>query len=130
MALDGQTEAILSILVAALSGPRSSSFTLCSTMGALDPTSAIPLPQLKSFGLTHILYDPSHPLSIPLSLLSLSPIFLFVSYFTLLVFDRRLTVLLLATGQVSQSHTHMSPSRRSSMHEVFWWCGRRTNDSS
>ena len=61
-----------------------------------------PLPPLKSFSLTHILYDPSHPpfLSLPLSLLSLSPIFLFVSYFTLLVFDRRLTVLNLALGSI------------------------------
>ncbi|WVQ71120.1 hypothetical protein IAR50_000645 [Cryptococcus sp. DSM 104548] len=58
------------------------------------------LPPLKSFSLTHILYDPAHPLSIPLTLLSLSPIFLFVSYFTLLVFTRRLTIALLAGGQL------------------------------
>ncbi|KAK8865659.1 hypothetical protein IAR55_000804 [Kwoniella newhampshirensis] len=70
-------------------------------MSSLDPNAALsPLPPLKSFSLTHILYDPSHPLSIPLTLLSLSPIFLFVSYFTLLIFTRRLTILLLAGGQV------------------------------
>ena len=59
-------------------------------------------PQLKSFSLTHILYDPSHPtyISIPLTLLSLSPIFLFVSYFTLIIFNRRLTLFLLAIGSV------------------------------
>jgi dolichyldiphosphatase len=69
-------------------------------MASLPPI--ISLPDLKSFPLTHILYDPSHPvyLSIPLTLLSLSPIFLFVSYFTLLIFSRRLTLLYLAIGQV------------------------------
>ncbi|WVO19617.1 uncharacterized protein IAS62_000906 [Cryptococcus decagattii] len=60
-----------------------------------------PLPPLKSFSLTHILYDPSHPLSIPLTLLSLSPIFLFVSYFTLLIFTRQISIALLASGQVA-----------------------------
>ena len=69
-------------------------------MGALDPTtSLLNLPELKSFSLTHIVYDPTHPLSIPLTLLSLSPIFLFVSYLTLVIFTRRLTVILLAAGQ-------------------------------
>lgn len=69
-----------------------------STASALSP-----LPALKSFGLTHILYDPSHPkyLSLPLTLLSLSPIFLFVSYFTLVIFDRRITVLNLALGSIA-----------------------------
>lgn len=65
---------------------------------SLDPTRA--LPTLKPFSLTHILYDPVHPLSIPLTLLSLTPIFLFVSYFTLLVFTRRLTILLLGLGSI------------------------------
>lgn len=60
-----------------------------------------PLPPLKSFSLTHILYDPSHPLSIPLTLLSLSPIFLFVSYFTLLIFTRRISIAFLASGQLA-----------------------------
>ncbi|KAL0252920.1 hypothetical protein I308_102313 [Cryptococcus tetragattii IND107] len=60
-----------------------------------------PLPPLKSFSLTHILYDPSHPLSIPLTLLSLSPIFLFVSYFTLLIFTRQISIALLASGQLA-----------------------------
>lgn len=70
-------------------------------MGSLDVDSArSPLPPLKSFALTHILYDPAHPLSIPFTLLSLSPIFLFVSYFTLIIFDRRITVLGLAAGSV------------------------------
>jgi len=70
-------------------------------MGSLDPTAAMPqFPQLKSFALTHILYDPAHPLSIPFTLLSLTPIFLFVSYFTLLIFDRRITVLALAAGSL------------------------------
>lgn len=70
-------------------------------MGSLDVNSALsPLPPLKSFALTHILYDPAHPLSIPFTLLSLSPIFLFVSYFTLIIFDRRITVLSLAAGSV------------------------------
>lgn len=59
------------------------------------------LPPLKSFSLTHILYDPAHPLSIPLTLLSLSPIFLFVSYFTLLIFTRRISIALLASGQLA-----------------------------
>jgi dolichyldiphosphatase len=68
-----------------------------STAAALPP-----LPVLKSFSLTHILYDPAHHplLSIPLTLLSLSPIFLFVSYFTLVVFTRRLTTLNLALGSI------------------------------
>jgi dolichyldiphosphatase len=66
-------------------------------------TTLPPLPDLKSFGLTHILYNPSHPpyLSLPLTLLSLSPIFLFVSYFTLVIFDRRLVVLNLALGSIA-----------------------------
>ena len=61
-----------------------------------------PLPNLKPFALTHILYDPTHPslLSLPLTLLSLSPIFLFVAYFTLIIFTRRITILKLALGQV------------------------------
>ena len=71
-------------------------------MGSLDPTAALPpFPQLKSFALTHILYDPAHPLSIPFTLLSLTPIFLFVSYFTLLIFDRRITILALAAGSIA-----------------------------
>lgn len=70
-------------------------------MSSLNPSSALkPLPPLKSFALTHILYDPTHPLSVPLTLLSLSPIFLFVSYFTILIFDRRITVLSLAAGSI------------------------------
>jgi dolichyldiphosphatase len=69
-------------------------------MGSLDPIAALPFPELKSFALTHILYDPSHPLSIPFTLLSLTPIFLFVSYFTLLIFDRRITVLALGSGSI------------------------------
>ena len=69
-------------------------------MTSLSPAAA--LPALRSFALTHILYDPTAPkyLSIPLTLLSLSPIFLFVSYFTLLVFTRRLTVLFLGLGSI------------------------------
>jgi dolichyldiphosphatase len=71
-------------------------------MGSLDPTAALPpFPQLKSFALTHILYDPAHPLSVPFTLLSLTPIFLFVSYFTLLIFDRRITILALAAGSIA-----------------------------
>lgn len=71
-------------------------------MGVLDPSSSLPpFPELKSFSLTHIVYDPNHPFSIPLTLLSLTPIFLFVSYFTLLIFTRRLTILLLASGQLA-----------------------------
>jgi dolichyldiphosphatase len=75
--------------------------TSTAAMGSLDPTAALPpVPQLKSFALTHILYDPAHPLSIPFTLLSLTPIFLFVSYFTLLIFERRITVLALAAGSI------------------------------
>ncbi|WVF70837.1 hypothetical protein IAT40_005631 [Kwoniella sp. CBS 6097] len=72
-------------------------------MSSLDPNKALlsPLPPLKSFSLTHILYDPTHPLSIPLTLLSLSPILLFVSYFTLLIFNRNITILILAAGQLA-----------------------------
>lgn len=71
-------------------------------MGVLDPTSSLPpFPELKSFSLTHIVYDPTHRFSIPLTLLSLSPIFLFVSYLTLVIFTRRLTVLFLAGGQLT-----------------------------
>ena len=65
-----------------------------------DPLTSLPCPTLKSFALTHILYDPSDRTSIPLTLLSLSPIFLFVAYFTLIVFTRRLTVLALACGSI------------------------------
>lgn len=67
-------------------------------MSSLDASRAVPA--LKSFSLTHILYDPTDRLSIPLTLLSLSPIFLFVSYFTLIIFNRRLTILLLALGSI------------------------------
>jgi membrane-associated phospholipid phosphatase len=70
-----------------------------ASMSSLDPTRS--LPPLKSFSLTHILYDPTHPLSIPLTLLSLTPIFLFVSYLTLLIFTRRLTIVFLALGSLS-----------------------------
>ncbi|WWC60561.1 uncharacterized protein I303_103135 [Kwoniella dejecticola CBS 10117] len=83
-------------------------------MTSLDPNKALlpPLPPLKSFSLTHILYDPTHPLSIPLTLLSLSPIFLFVSYFTLLIFNRRLSILFLGLGSVGN--------------EVLSWILKRT----
>lgn len=54
----------------------------------------------KHFTLTHIVYDPSDALGIPLALLSLSPIFLFVAYFALVIFGRRLSLLLLAAGSV------------------------------
>lgn len=72
-------------------------------MSSVDPLRTLPAsaPVLKSFSFTHLLYDPSHPLSVPLTLLSLSPVFLFVAYFTLVVFSRRLTILLLALGGVS-----------------------------
>ena len=77
-------------------------------MGALDPISSVtPTPNFKSFSLTHIVYDPSHPLSIPLTLLSLSPIFLFVSYFTLVIFNRQLTILLLAVGQLGNEAVNL-----------------------
>jgi len=56
-------------------------------------------PELKHFGLTHIVYTPSI-LGIPLALLSLSPIFLFVAYFSLVIFGRRLSLALLAIGSV------------------------------
>jgi dolichyldiphosphatase len=55
--------------------------------------------ELKHFGLTHIVH-PRGTTGILLALLSLSPIFLFVSYFTLLIFGRRLSLLLLAAGSV------------------------------
>lgn len=64
------------------------------SLGALD------LAEAKHFALTHIVYDPSTRMGIPLALLSLSPIFLFVAYFALVVFGRRLTLLLLAAGSV------------------------------
>jgi dolichyldiphosphatase len=64
-----------------------------------DPSSST-IPILKSFALTHILYDPHDRTSTPLALLSLSPIFLFVAYFTLIIFTRRLTILGLAAGSV------------------------------
>lgn len=54
----------------------------------------------KHFSLTHIVYGADDPLGIPLALLSLSPIFLFVAYFALVVFGRRLSLLLLAGGSV------------------------------
>lgn len=82
---------------------------------SLDPTRA--LPSLKPFALTHILYDPLHPLSIPLTLLSLTPIFLFVAYFTLAVFTRRLTILLLALGSVANEALSLILKR--------WWKGDR-----
>lgn len=55
--------------------------------------------ELKHFGLTHIVYTPSL-LGVPLALLSLSPIFLFVAYFALVIFGRRLSLALLAIGSV------------------------------
>lgn len=75
------------------------------------------LPALKPFSLTHILYDPAHPLSIPFTLLSLSPIFLFVSYFTLLIFTRRLTILLLGLGSIANEIL--------SLLLKSWWKGDR-----
>ncbi|BEJ13340.1 hypothetical protein CspHIS471_0305140 [Cutaneotrichosporon sp. HIS471] len=65
------------------------------SMGALDA-----MAEAKHFALTHIVYDPSSHLGIPLALLSLSPIFLFVAYFALVIFGRRVTLLLLAIGSV------------------------------
>jgi len=56
--------------------------------------------QQKSFSLTHIVYDPSSRIGLPLALISVSPIFLFVAYFSLVVFTRRLTLKLLAAGSV------------------------------
>lgn len=58
------------------------------------------LPGPKHFALTHIVYPVDNRLGIPLALLSLSPIFLFVAYFVLVVFGRRLSLLLLAAGSV------------------------------
>lgn len=58
------------------------------------------LPPLKPFTPTLIHY-PASPLSLPLVLLSLTPIFIFVSYLTLLLFTRRLTILSLAFGQLA-----------------------------
>ena len=95
-------------IVASSSSSRRHILPCCSASYAPDGL-AVPvsvgmsaLPQLKAFTLTHILYDPLSPpyLSIPLTLLSLSPIFLFVSYFTLLVVNRQLTILLLGVGSI------------------------------
>lgn len=58
------------------------------------------IPGPKHFALTHIVYPPSNKLGIPLALLSLSPIFLFVAYFVLVVFGRRMSLFLLAVGSV------------------------------
>lgn len=55
---------------------------------------------LKSFSLTHIVYDSTSPIGLPLALVSVSPIFLFVAYFSLVVFTRRLSLALLAAGSV------------------------------
>lgn len=66
--------------------------------GSLGSLAAVP--DSKHFALTHIVYDPSSNLGIPLALLSLSPIFLFVAYFALVIFGRRLSLLLLAAGSV------------------------------
>jgi dolichyldiphosphatase len=55
--------------------------------------------EIKHFSLTHIVHPPT-PAGTLLALLSLSPIFLFVSYFTLAVFGRRLSLVLLAAGSV------------------------------
>ncbi|TXT10946.1 hypothetical protein VHUM_01697 [Vanrija humicola] len=62
-------------------------------MSAYDPD--------KHFSLTHIVYASGSPLGVPLALLSLSPIFLFVAYFALVVFGRRLSLLLLTAGSVA-----------------------------
>ena len=79
-----------------------------SSMGALDPSSSLtPTPNFKSFALTHIVYDPTHLLSIPLTLLSLSPIFLFVSYLTLAIFNRQFTIFLLAAGQLGNEGVNL-----------------------
>ncbi|GMK56615.1 hypothetical protein CspeluHIS016_0304550 [Cutaneotrichosporon spelunceum] len=65
------------------------------SLSALDA-----MAEAKHFALTHIVYDATSRLGIPLALLSLSPIFLFVAYFALVIFGRRLTLLLLAAGSV------------------------------
>lgn len=57
-------------------------------------------PGPKHFALTHIVYPATDKLGIPLALLSLSPIFLFVAYFSLVIFGRRLSLFLLAVGSV------------------------------
>lgn len=66
------------------------------SLGSLDPVA-----EAKHFTLTLIVYDPTSRLGIPLALLSLSPIFLFVAYFALVIFSRRLSLLLLAAGSVA-----------------------------
>lgn len=77
---------------------------------SLDASRALPS-TLKSFALTHILYDPTDRTAIPLTLLSLSPIFLFVAYFTLAVFTRRLSVVLLALGSVGNEALSLALKR-------------------
>ncbi|CAK9783411.1 hypothetical protein CC85DRAFT_325262 [Cutaneotrichosporon oleaginosum] len=77
-------------------------------MGSL--TAAAAVPAQKHFALTHIVYDAS-PLGALLALLSLSPIFLFVAYFALVVFGRRLSLLLLAAGSVANEALSLALKR-------------------
>lgn len=56
---------------------------------------------LTPFPLTLILLNTSDPLSLPLTLLSLSPIFLFVAYLTLILTTRSYSIFLLTIGQLS-----------------------------
>lgn len=68
------------------------------------------LPDLRPFSPTLIHYAPS-PLNTLLVLLSLTPIFIFVAYLTLLVFGRRLSVLLLAGGQLANEALSLGAKR-------------------
>lgn len=74
---------------------------------------AVQMPALKALSLTHVLCslqlnlndvdildDPVHPLSLPLSLATLLPLFLFSHHFSILLITRRLTALHLLVGQL------------------------------
>lgn len=84
------------------------SLTLATMDGSLG---SLAIPDSKHFALTHIVYDPDSPLGIPLALLSLSPIFLFVAYFALVIFGRRLSLLLLAAGSVGNEALSLALKR-------------------
>ncbi|UZJ56617.1 hypothetical protein CBS101457_005937 [Exobasidium rhododendri] len=65
-----------------------------------DPRGLLDPGQYASLALTHVQYHPGDPFAMPLSLITLAPPFLLVSYITLLLVRRELTMLTALIGQL------------------------------
>jgi dolichyldiphosphatase len=58
--------------------------------------------EMKAFSLTHVLYDPHQsPISTMFALITLTPIFLIVSYCTVILCRRELAGILMLVGQLA-----------------------------